>query len=151
MLNFSLQFADKRHKGLLPRHRVKRWVSATLSLAQATADLNDEPASITLRLVDEAEGRELNRNFRQKDYATNVLTFDYSHAPCAADIVICCPVIDKEAMEQQKTLEAHYAHMVVHGVLHALGYDHVRARDAKLMEAFEVQVLQALDIANPYS
>jgi probable rRNA maturation factor len=149
MLNFSLQFADKRHKTLLPRHRIKRWVKAAFNLAKAAEDT--EPATITLRLVDEAEGRELNRSFRQKDYATNVLTFDYSHAPCTADIVICCPVIDKEAMEQHKTLEAHYAHMVVHGVLHALGYDHVRARDAKLMEALEVQVLQTLNIANPYS
>ncbi len=107
-LSLSLQFADKRHRDQLPRHRVARWIRAAL----------DADGEITVRIVDADEGQTLNRDFRQKDYATNVLTFDYATEPVVmADLVLCAPVIEREAQEQGKTLEAHYAHMLVHGTL----------------------------------
>jgi probable rRNA maturation factor len=142
-LRLSIQYADSQHKTVITRARVRRCVTAAL---QADA----LPASVTVRFVNAAEARELNRGYRKKDYATNVLTFDYQHAPCEADIVICAPVIEQEAREQGKPLADHYAHMLVHGVLHAQGHDHERVRDAKRMEALEVEILHRLKIANPY-
>ena len=97
------------------------------------------------------EGQALNLGFRHKDYATNVLTFDYAREPLVmADLVLCAPVLEKEAQEQGKDLIAHYAHMLVHGVLHAQGYDHERLKDAQLMEALEVEILSQLGFDNPY-
>jgi probable rRNA maturation factor len=108
---------------------------------------------ITLRFVNAAEGKKLNLAFRQKDYATNVLTFPYelSKNALVADIIFCLPVLQKEAKEQNKTLKAHLAHLIVHGCLHAQGLDHEVTRDAKKMEALEIQILQKLGFANPYS
>jgi len=108
---------------------------------------------ITLRFVNAAEGKKLNFAFRQKDYATNVLTFPYelSKNNLVADIIFCLPVLQKEAKEQSKTLKAHLAHLIVHGCLHAQGHDHEVGRDAKKMEALEIQVLQKMGFANPYS
>ena len=109
-------------------------------------------AEITLRIVDEAEGRALNKEYRGKDYATNVLTFPLLEEPfIMADILICAPVVAKEAKEQGKTLEAHFAHMMVHGVLHAHGYDHEVPAQAELMESIEIQTLTNLGYANPYA
>lgn len=140
-LSLSLQFADKRHRELLPRHKVVRWIKAAL----------EGDAEIAVRLVDAEEGQALNRDFRQKDYATNVLTFDYAQEPVVmADLVICAPVIEREALEQGKTLEAHYAHMLVHGTLHAQGWDHEDAEEADAMEARERAILAALGFADPY-
>jgi probable rRNA maturation factor len=139
-LELSLQFGTAEHKPLLTRARVKRWVSAAI----------EADAVLTLRFVDEEEGRELNHGYRGKGYATNVLTFDYSHNPVEADVVLCCPVVEREAAEQGKELMAHYAHLIVHGVLHAQGYDHLKAKDAKLMEAREVALLAGLGFENPY-
>lgn len=140
-LSLSLQFADKRHRELLPRHKVARWIKAAL----------EGDAEIAVRLVDAEEGQALNRDFRQKDYATNVLTFDYAHEPVVmADLVICAPVIEREALEQGKTLEAHYAHMLVHGTLHAQGWDHEDPEEADAMEAEERAILAALGFADPY-
>ena len=140
-LRLSLQQPDGRHRGVLTRSRVVRWLGSAL----------DAPAEITVRIVDEAEGRALNRDYRHKDYATNVLTFDYQRAPLiVADLVLCAPVVEREAGEERKTLEVHYAHLLVHGALHAQGWDHERAADAKKMEAREVEVLEALGYANPY-
>ncbi|MEY2875928.1 MAG: rRNA maturation RNase YbeY, partial [Pseudomonadota bacterium] len=114
-LSLSLQFADPRHRAVLPRHKVARFVRAALEL----------PGEITVRIVDAEEGQRLNLDFRQKDYATNVLTFDYTREPVvAADLVLCGPVVEREAKEQGKSLEEHYAHLLVHGTLHAQGYDH---------------------------
>ena len=108
-------------------------------------------AEITLRIVDEAEGRALNKEYRGKDYATNVLTFPLLEEPfIMADILICAPVVAKEAKEQGKTLEAHFAHLMVHGVLHAHGYDHEVPAQAELMESIEIQTLTNLGYANPY-
>ncbi len=109
-------------------------------------------AEITVRVVDAEEGRTLNREYRRKDYATNVLTFDYAQEPVVvADLVLCAPVVAREAHEQGKTLQAHYAHLLVHGTLHAQGWDHETSdRDALEMEALEILLMGALGYANPY-
>jgi probable rRNA maturation factor len=145
-LQLSLQFGDFEdvalHRAALPRHSVARWIRHALE--------ND--AEITVRIVGSEEGQALNRNYRQKDYATNVLTFDYGRKPLVtADLVLCAPVIAQEAKDSKKTLAAHYAHLLIHGTLHAQGYDHETSRqDADAMEARETLILCALGIANPY-
>ena len=142
-LSLSLQFADKRHRDVLARHKVIRWIKAAL----------ESDAELTVRLVDAEEGQSLNRDYRQKDYATNVLTFDYAQEPVVmADLVICCPVIEQEAKDQNKDLLAHYAHMLVHGTLHAQGWDHeTSAEDADEMESYETAIMQELGFADPYA
>jgi probable rRNA maturation factor len=141
-LTLSLQFADATHRAQLPRHRVIRWIRAAL----------EAPAEITVRIVDAEEGQALNRDFRGKDYATNVLTFDYAREPVvSADLVLCAPVVAREAAEQGRPVEAHYAHLLVHGTLHAQGFDHEKAREAKAMEARETQILAALGFDDPYA
>ena len=142
-LQLSLQMPDARHRTLLPRHRVARWVRAAL-LA---------PAQITVRIVDEAEGRRLNHDYRGKDYATNVLTFDYAREPWVeADLVLCAPVVEREAAAAGIALQAHYAHLLVHGTLHAQGFDHETSpADAAAMEARETQLLAALGFDDPYA
>lgn len=145
-LQLSLQFGDiphaARHRAALPRHAVSRAIRHALS----------DDAEITVRIVDEAEGRALNQRYRQKDYATNVLTFDYAQAPVVmADLVLCAPVVAREAQEQGKTLSAHYTHLLVHGTLHAQGWDHETSQaDAEDMEAYEVAILAGLGLSNPY-
>ena len=141
-LKLSLQFADARHRGHLPRHRVARWIRAAL----------ERSGEITVRIVDAEEGRALNRDYRAKDYATNVLTFDYTREPVvSADLVLCAPVIAREAAELGRALQAHYAHMLVHATLHAQGYDHERLRDARVMEARETALMGALGFDDPYA
>ena len=141
-LALSLQFADAAHRALLPRHRVARWLRAAL----------DAPAQLTVRVVGADEGRALNREFRGKDHATNVLTFAYEGEPVVvADLVLCAPVVEREAREQGKPLRAHWAHMVVHGVLHLKGFDHETAAEAAAMEAREREILAALGFKDPYS
>ncbi len=140
-LSLSLQFADPRHRAQLPRHKVQRWIRAALEL----------PGEIAVRIVDAEEGRQLNHEFRGKDYATNVLTFDYSHEPVVgADLVICAEVVEREAQEMGIDLVAHYAHMLVHGTLHAQGYDHEEDDEAEAMESRETEILLALGFADPY-
>ncbi len=140
-LRLSLQFADAAHRALLPRHRVARWVRTALA----------HEGEITVRIVGAEEGRALNLGFRQQDHATNVLTFDYQHAPVVmADLVLCAPVIEQEALEQRIELAAHYAHLLVHGTLHAQGYDHEDEDDARVMEARESELMRALGFADPY-
>ena len=145
-LQLSLQFGDiphpARHRAALPRHFVTRCIRHALAL----------DAEITVRIVGEEEGRALNQGYRQKDYATNVLTFDYAQEPVVmADLVLCAPVVAREAKEQGKTLAAHYAHLLVHGALHAQGWDHETSlADAKEMEAYEVEILAGLGVRNPY-
>jgi probable rRNA maturation factor len=139
-LTLSIQGADA-FTGLPARSTLRHW--ATAALARDT--------QLTLRFVDAREGRRLNRKFRGRDYATNVLTFDYSQRPKAvADIVICVPVVRREARAQRRTLRAHLAHLVIHGTLHAQGFDHQRAADAQRMEQREIELLDALGIPNPY-
>lgn len=145
-LSLSLQFgalnAADLHRAALPRHAVRRWIRHAL----------ESDAEITVRIVDTEEGQALNRDFRKKDYATNVLTFDYTQAPLVtADLVLCATVVAQEALAQGKPLQAHYAHLIVHGTLHAQGWDHeTSAADAKRMEAREVAVLAGLGFKNPY-
>ncbi len=140
-LQLSLQFADARHRDQLPRHRVARWVRAALL----------GPGQITVRIVDADEGRALNRSFRGRDYATNVLTFDYQREPLVlADLVLCAPVLAREARQQRTPLAAHYAHLLVHGTLHAQGFDHADDADAALMQARESEILRGLGFADPY-
>jgi len=141
-LQLSLQFADASHRAELPRHRVAKWLRAALEV----------PGQITVRIVGAAEGRMLNRDYRGKDYATNVLTFDYAHEPeVVADLVLCAPVVAAEAQAQGLTLQAHYAHLLVHGALHAQGYDHEVEDEARCMETRESELLVALGYADPYS
>lgn len=146
-LTLSLQFARfdgaAQHRAALPRHKVARWIRHALAL----------DAEITVRIVDMEEGRQLNRDYRQKDYATNVLTFDYTQEPIVtADLVLCAPVVAREAAEQNKTLAEHYAHLIVHGALHAQGWDHETSeQDAQEMEAYETEILTGLGFADPYA
>jgi len=146
LLTLSLQFARlpdlPLHRAALPRHAVTRWLRHAL----------DSDADITVRLVDTAEGQRLNRDYRQKDHATNVLTFDYARTPqVMADLVLCAPVVAQEAADQGKSLQAHYAHLLVHGALHAQGWDHEGSEaDAQAMEAQETAILARLGFANPY-
>jgi probable rRNA maturation factor len=141
-LQLSLQFADPSHRDLLPRHKVARWIRAGL----------EAPAAITVRIVGEEEGRALNREYRHKDYATNVLTFDYVQEPeIEADLVLCAPVVEREAKKQKIDLVAHYAHLLVHGTLHAQGYDHEDDDEAACMEARETAVLAGLGFDDPYA
>jgi len=145
-LQLSLQFGDipyaARHRAALPRHMVTRCIRHALA-----AD-----AEITVRIVNLEEGQSLNRSYRKKDHATNVLTFDYAQSPVVmADLVLCAPVVAQEAKEQGKTLAAHYAHLLVHGTLHAQGWDHETSlKDAHAMEAHEITVLSGLGFDNPY-
>jgi probable rRNA maturation factor len=145
-LTLSLQFGPStglaRHRTVLKRALVARCVQMALA----------RDAEITVRIVDAKEGRALNHSYRNKDYATNVLTFDYAREPkVLADLVLCAPVVEREAKEQGKTLEEHYAHLLVHGALHAQGYEHeTNERDALEMEALEVLLTGALGYANPY-
>lgn len=146
-LKLSLQFGRfdpiARHRAALARHRVTRWIRAAL----------ERDAEITVRIVDEPEGRKLNREYRKQDHATNVLTFGYAQTPAiSADLVLCAPVVARQAREQGRTLAAHYAHLLVHGTLHAQGYDHETGRkNARLMEAREIEILERLGFDNPYA
>jgi probable rRNA maturation factor len=146
-LKLTLQFpaakAFPQHKAALPRATVAAWLKAALF-----AD-----AELTVRFVDAEEGQMLNRTWRGKDYATNVLTFAYAESeddPVTGDLVLCCPVVEKEAAEQGKPLGAHYAHLLVHGALHAQGYDHEVEEEAEEMESIETDILTSLGFPDPY-
>jgi probable rRNA maturation factor len=121
-------------------HRLRKWARAALA----------GPATVTVRYVAQAEGRRLNREFRGKDRATNVLSFPYEGRPLAGDVVICAPVVAREAREQGKPLEAHHAHLLVHGLLHLQGLDHERQGEAKAMERRERAILAKLGFPDPY-
>jgi len=148
-LDLSVQYACNRD-GVPSRVEFRRWLRAA------------EPgaARITVRIVDEDEGRELNRDYRGKDYATNVLTFAYGEGedmplpeglPLMGDLVLCRQVVEREAAEQGKALDAHYAHLSVHGMLHLQGFDHLEDAEAEDMEARERQILADLGYADPYA
>lgn len=145
-LSLVVQFADPRLSESITRPQIRRWVKA----AQLA------PAEFTIRFVDEHEGQHLNNDYRGKDYATNVLTFSYNESTdenddvVRADIVLCTDVVLREAQEQQRSLENHVAHLIVHGVLHAQGYDHETDEEALEMESFETEILAKLGIADPY-
>ncbi|MCU0809937.1 MAG: rRNA maturation RNase YbeY [Thiobacillaceae bacterium] len=141
-LHLAVQYASQED-GLPTRAQIRRWILAALDL----------PAEVTLRIVDADEARQLNQDFRHKDYVPNVLTFEYGEiAPgvLGGDIVLCAPVIAREAREQGKPLRDHFAHMTVHGALHLQGYDHLDAADAVIMESREAVILGRFRIPNPY-
>jgi len=146
-LTIKLQYASPAIESAVSKAAssalIKKWAKNTISLG----------GLVTLRFVNTAEGKKLNLAFRQKDYATNVLTFPYelSKKSVVADVIFCLPVLQKEAKEQSKLLKAHLAHLIVHGCLHAQGHDHEIGRDAEKMEALEIQILQKLGFTNPYS
>jgi probable rRNA maturation factor len=125
-----------------PREQIRRWVKSTLK----TVDRND--VALTFIFMDASAARDLNKQFRKKNYATNVLTFNLDEA--TADIVICMQVVKQEAKDQRKPLQAHLAHMVIHGTLHAVGFDHEVKTDAQAMEAIEIQVLTRFGMKDPY-
>ncbi len=144
-LTLSLQFGKlpdaALHRAALPRHKVARWLRNALA----------SEAEITVRIVDAPEGEELNREYRKKDYATNVLTFGYALEPVVtADLVLCAPVVAQEAKDQGKTLQTHYAHLIIHGALHAQGWDHELEEDAQVMELRETEIMARLGFGNPY-
>ena len=147
-LALSVQYPDARLQASVTRQKVRRWVQAALL----------GPAELTVRFVDADEGRVLNRDYRGKDYATNVLTFAYNEGediaddePTRADIILCTDVLETEAAQQDKSVEAHCAHLIVHGVLHAQGYDHGDDDEAQEMEQLERDMLAAMGYADPYA
>ena len=137
-----MQYAVPR-TGIPARSSIAAWLGAALGVR----------ARVTVRFVGAAEGRRLNREYRGRDYATNVLTFAYNDGRGRAlegDIVLCAPVVAREARAQRKTARAHYAHLAVHGALHLQGFDHERARDAARMEARERRIMERLGFGDPY-
>ena len=147
-LTLSVQYPDARLKEVITRTAIRKWIQAALFA----------PAELTIRFVDADEGRELNKQYRGKDYATNVLTFAYNEgeemaddAPTQADIILCTDVLEREAAEQKKSVEEHTAHLIVHGVLHAQGYDHEDDDKAAEMEGIETELLAELGYADPYA
>jgi probable rRNA maturation factor len=141
-LHLSVQYPGGS-AGAPTRPQVRRWVRAACAL----------PAEVTVRFVGDTEGRSLNHAYRGKDYATNVLSFPYEGgARIVGDLVLCTPVVATEARQQRKSPEAHYAHLVVHGMLHLQGYDHETGReDAERMEAAEREILGTLGYPDPYA
>ena len=147
-LDLEIQFADTRLQDVISEADLRKWVEAALL----------GPAELTIRIVDAEEGQALNKAYRGKDYATNVLTFAYNEEeelgeddPTQADIVLCTDVLQREADEQKKTVEEHAAHLVVHGVLHAQGWDHENDDDAEEMEQFERDIMEVLGYPDPYA
>ena len=139
-VKLSVQIASEL-TNIPTKAQFKKWAKAALRV----------DTEVTIRIVDEAEGRALNSTYRGKDYATNVLTFPLTETPhLMGDIIICAPVVMAEAAAQNKSLVAHYAHLTVHGVLHLHGYDHEIEAQAELMESLEITILQKLGYANPY-
>ena len=141
-MKIDVQIASRR-RGIPVAGQFRKWLKAALP----------NSAELALRVVNAVEGRRHNHTFRGKDYATNVLTFVYHDANAKTlmgDIVLCAPVVAREAREQGKLLEAHYAHLTVHGALHLAGFDHERIREAKIMEAREIDILERLGFCNPY-
>jgi len=142
-LSLSVQFASDANN-LPSRAQIRRWVAAAL----------EHPAEVTVRIVDADEAQALNQDYRDKGYVPNVLTFEYGEITpgvLGGDVVICAPVVEREACEQGKPLKHHYAHMTVHGVLHLQGYDHVDPREADIMESREAAILKQFRIPNPYT
>ncbi len=139
-LSLSIQFATEQNN-LPTQNQLRKWVKASIRV----------DTEATIRIVDEPEARQLNKTYRGKDYATNVLTFPITEEPeLMGDIIICAPVVIKEASEQKKSIEAHFAHLTVHGTLHLHGYDHLTEAQAELMESIEVTTLLNLGYPNPY-
>jgi len=145
----DLQNVCASAEGLPTEAQFHRWLTAAVSPFQPVSE-------VTIRLVDEAESHELNHTWRGKDKPTNVLSFPFEAPPgiedfpLLGDLIICRQVVEQEAVEQHKALEAHWAHMVIHGSLHLLGYDHIVDEEAEEMEALETEIMLALGYTDPY-
>jgi probable rRNA maturation factor len=155
-LEIDIQFATRR-SGVPHAQTLRAWAFAAL---RGGGGGPRRPLSLAIRIVDAAESRRLNRDWRGKDKPTNVLSFPAAPSPAASlqpegaplgDLAICAPVVAREAREQGKSAQAHWAHMVIHGVLHLLGYDHENDRDALRMESLEIRILEQLGYSNPYA
>src|SRR5687767_14134998 len=149
----NTQFIYKIHKHFLPKFLLKFWIKSLISyILQHKKMPNLLPLNINLRFVDNIEGQNLNKTYRHKDYATNVLTFVYKDIKdeINADIILCCDVIDKEAKAQNKAIISHYAHLIIHGVLHAIGYTHETEAKNEYMQNLEIEIMQNLGFNNPY-
>lgn len=148
MSNLTVDFQPVFEGRGVPREeRVRDWAQLAWQ--------GEDPSEVTIRIVGSEESQALNHQYRGKDYPTNVLSFPFEAppgitVPLAGDLVICAPVVENEAREQHKTLEAHWAHMVIHGMLHLQGYDHIEDTDAEVMEALEIRLLAQLGYGNPY-
>ncbi|KAB8313409.1 rRNA maturation RNase YbeY [Erwinia endophytica] len=144
----DLQLACGQQEGLPTESDFRRWLEAVLPQFQ-------ELSEVTIRIVDEAESQQLNHTYRGKDKPTNVLSFPFEapagiELPLLGDLIICRQVVEREALEQEKPLLAHWAHMVVHGSLHLLGYDHIEDAEAEEMESIETEIMLALGYDDPY-
>lgn len=139
-----------------PRERIEHWVTATLKAANYEPEYTEEPVELTVRIVDEAESQALNSEYRDKHKPTNVLSFPFE-APegvplsLLGDLIICAAIVRTEANQQNKTLTAHWAHMIVHGTLHLLGFDHIDPSEAETMESLETRILASLGFDDPYA
>lgn len=152
-LVIDLQLASENQEGLPSQAQFEKWVNQALTLQAQTADYPE--TEITIRIVDEAESHELNLTYRGKDKPTNVLSFPFEvpegiELPLLGDLIICRQVVEREAVEQQKPLDAHWAHLAIHGTLHLLGYDHLTDEEAEEMESLETEIMQSLGFEDPY-
>ncbi|KAE9537110.1 rRNA maturation RNase YbeY [Ursidibacter arcticus] len=152
-LFIDLQLACENSNNLPSEEQFSHWVNQALTMQAQTADYPE--TEMTIRIVDEAESHELNLTYRGKDKPTNVLSFPFEvpdgiELPLLGDLVICRQVVEKEAIEQQKPLDAHWAHLAIHGTLHLLGYDHLTDEEAEEMESLETQIMQSLGYEDPY-
>jgi probable rRNA maturation factor len=159
-LQLAVQYAVPR-AGLPGAARLQTWAQAAYEVHHAAHARGRRrpvpPVQVSLRIVGAAESRKLNRDWRDEDHATNVLSFPAGETlelagevPSLGDLAICAPVVKREAKQQAKPLDAHWAHLMIHGVLHLLGYDHQDERDAQVMEACEVAIMQSFGFADPY-
>ena len=152
-LYIDLQLASENQEGLPSQAQFEKWVNQALTLQAQTADYPE--TEITIRIVDEAESHELNLTYRGKDKPTNVLSFPFEvpegiELPLLGDLIICRQVVEREAVEQQKPLDAHWAHLAIHGTLHLLGYYHLTDEEAEEMESLETEIMQSLGFEDPY-
>jgi probable rRNA maturation factor len=146
--DIDIQYASKA-ADLPNKDMINRWVNAALQ------SIDEPEPELTIRIVDEAEAQQLNEQWRQRSYPTNVLSFPFEsppgiNIPLLGDIIICAAVVKLEAAEQQKSVESHWAHMIIHGCLHLLGYDHIDDSEANIMENLEIDILHSLGYSNPY-
>lgn len=155
-IHIDLQFAEGVDPNTIPSEEIMcAWLQASLEAHANYQNLDPRAAELSIRIVEESESAKLNQQYRQKSHSTNVLSFpadlpDIIESPLLGDLLICAPVVEREALEQNKKREAHWAHMVVHGTLHLLGYDHILDQEAVIMENLENNILNLIGFESPY-